>query len=320
MIANHSDSAVQVLLETWPQRHFAAQSQRPLALAQQAVAIHLAEVAEQAGLPAALLTEDSAPPDDGRAILIGWGAGSLLIPAHLAEMASAASDGRIWGNRALGADIWAFSGPSLPDFSLPPQAIFPPSAATQFRLSTGGDLCLLGAFAPDVLRDTGLALPDASTTDRILDTMRMLTRRTAEILLIGDPGSERWQYLERETACRVRLLGDSRGGLLASLLQSAGPRRFADFLRELGDAALINTRILFGQADYPGADDFYHSDLSDPARIVHGRLRGLTEELLASGRPFVLGGDSLMDGGICLLVEEAWKDQELARQFSVLSA
>jgi len=320
VIANHPGESVQLLLESWPQSDFAAQVQRPLALARQAAAIHIAEVAEQAGLPAMLLTKDSALPKSGRAILIRWGSGVLLTPAHLESIATAASDGRIWGNRSQSPDIWAFSGPVLPNFHRPPEAVFPPSAATLFRLVTGGDLCLLAAFAPDMLNDAGLTLPDAIVLGKALETMRMTTRRTTEILVIGDPGCERWQYLERETACRVRLLGDSQGGLLAALLESSGPRRFVQHLAELGDAALINSRILFSDADYPGADDFFHSDMGDTSRIVHDGLRGFTEGLLASGRPFVLGGESLLSSAIYLLVERAWQDQELARQFSVVDA
>jgi len=154
-------------------------------------------------------------------------------------------------------------------------------------------------------------------TRNTLDTVRMMTQRTAELLIIGDPGSEGWQYLERETACRVRLLGDSRGGLLAALLEAVGPRRFVQCLTELGDAALINTRILFRDADFPSEEDFLQSDQGYPSRVIHKGLRGLTEALLESNRPVVLGGDSLMSSGIYRLVKQAWKDQELARQFSV---
>ena len=151
------------------------------------------------------------------------------------------------------------------------------------------------------------------------DTVRLMTRRTAELLIIGDPGCDGWRHLERETACRVRLLADSRGGLLAALLEAAGPRRFAQCLTELGDAALINTRILFRDADFPSEEDFLQSDRGCPSRITHKGLRGLTEALLESGKPIVLGGDSLMRRGLYRLVKQAWQDQELARQFSVVA-
>lgn len=160
----------------------------------------------------------------------------------------------------------------------------------------------------------------AVMTQNTLAAMRMMTQRTAELLVIGDPGSEGWRYLERETACRVRLLGDSRGGLLAALLKAMGPRRFAQHLTELGDAALINTRILFPDTNSPTEDDFLQSDRGYPSRIRHQGLRELTKALLDSKRPFILGGDSLMSEGICALVRQAWKDQELARQFTVLNS
>lgn len=152
------------------------------------------------------------------------------------------------------------------------------------------------------------------------DTASLMTRRTAELLVIGDPGCEGWRYLERETACRVRLLADSRGGLLAALLEAVGPRRFAQCLAELGDAALINTRVLFRDTDFPAEEDFMQSDRGCPSRIAHEGLRQLTEALLAHGKPVILGGDSLMRRDIYRLVKQAWKDQELARQFNVVAS
>ena len=338
--------AFSLYLEAWPQADLQLQAQRPLALARQDVALRLAQVARDAGAPCYFLTDgaralsqirlaakDLVPvtglhPQDSaggalpgsRTIFVRWGSGSLLTHRTLLDMADAARDGRAWGNRAHGADIWASNGTRPANLHSPTQGVFPPTAATLFRLLTGSDLSLLSTHEPAALSAefTGLSAPIIK--QNVLAVTRLMTKRTAELVVIGDPGADGWKYLERETACRVRLLADSGGGLLAALLHSAGPKRFAKYLTELGQAALINTRILFSDSGYPSSDDFFLSDLGETERIAHLGLRALTETLLASEQAVVLGGASLVTGGMYLMVEKAWQDRELPQQMDTFNA
>jgi hypothetical protein len=285
-------------LESWPQADFQLGPRRPLALARQDIALRLAKsAAEQGGSPF-----------------------FLAESAAAASHTSAASDGRAWGNRTPVADILAGLSPFAQGIAATPQAVFPTAAGTLFRLMTGGDLALLATHAPQTLADEFVQLPSAVIRANVSAVTECMAQRSAELAVVGDPGAAGWKHLERETACRVRLLADSSGGLLAALLQSVGPRRFVAYLGELGDAALLNTRMLFRANDYPSANDFFWSDMGKTEWIVHATLQALTEHLLASNQAVILGGDSLMSGGIYLLIEKAWESRELPRQVSILNA
>ncbi|KKL97059.1 hypothetical protein LCGC14_1838290, partial [marine sediment metagenome] len=103
----------------------------------------------------------------------------------------------------------------------------------------------------------------------------LLTDRRSQIAVAGRIGSHVWQYLERETACRVRLFAEERGmeaegraaegkarSLLGFFLEQAGLQRFFGALAELGDAAFIDTRVLLAHFRVDAArSDRFLSDL-----------------------------------------------------------
>ncbi len=332
-------------LETWPQADLRLHAQQPLALARQSIALRLARIAADAGASLLLLAEnadslarfhaaadfpldapETATPQEwqrrvgteNRVLFVRWGSGGLLTTQNLLGLAASASKGQTWGNRTPNADILAGLAPLDLPWRIRPQAVFPPTAATLFRLLTGSDLSLFSTCADNTLSGDVALLPTPAIKHNIATVTHLMTQRPAELLVIGDPGAQGWKYLERETACRVRLLAEDRGGLVASLLQSAGVDRFVRYIGELGDAALINTRTLFAASNYPSPDDFFWSDLGRPGRIAHPVLRALTEAVLASNQAVVLGGASLTSGGIYLLVEKAWVNRTLPRQVSIL--
>ncbi len=321
MIGSDAENMLHVFLEVRPTRGNGRRIPPILAEARMRAAQHLAQAARECGAQVALLDGNRRVPChsvSGHALLVRWGAGALLDGEAIRQLGSAAGDGCTWGNRPEGADLWAFPVRMWPRPRSKPQKLFPPSAATMFCLATASDLCMLGALGQrNFIRhdETGAA---PRVLENIRAVTRLLTRRTAELAVLGDPGAEGWRHLEQETACRVRLLGDAPGGVLASLLASAGAARFVRYLSELGDGFLVNTRILFGDSDRPAPRDFLFSDLGRVERIAHPGLRLLTDALLNSTRPAILGGQSLLTGGVYLLIERAWESEELPRQYGTL--
>lgn len=320
MAGRNGENTLHVFLEIRPMR--GGRSIPPsLAEARRRTAQHLAQAAQECGARAEFLDgtrREPRHPFAGHALWVRWGAGALLDGESICRLGSAAHDGCIWGNRAENADLWAFPTGRWPQSGSRPQKVFPPTAATMFRLDTGGDLCLLAALGPQgFVRAEDLGASPA-VLERIHAVTRLLTKRTAELLVVGDPGTEGWRHLEQETACRVRLLGDGPNGMLAHLLAWAGPARFVEYLSELGDAILVNTRILFPDSDCPSPRDFFYSDTGQTDQIAHRGLRLLTETLLNGGRPAILGGSSLLAGGIYLLIERAWEGEELPRQYETI--
>jgi len=196
----------------------------------------------------------------------------------------------------------------------------PRNATTQFDLDTPTDLAILKlhpACGPQArLYLEGLDL-DTTALTRIMDIM---TDTSRQLLVAGRMPSYVWSYIERETACRVRVLSEERGmradgreerGDVRSLVglhyQQVGPRRFFQDLAQLSDAAIIDSRVLFGHLGLrPSPCDRFNSDLLRPDEIEDTAVRAFTEAALTAPIPIVLGGHSVVSGGLWALAEAAW--------------
>ena len=148
-----------------------------------------------------------------------------------------------------------------------------------------------------------------------------LTQRESQILVSGRVGSHTWQYLEQQTACRVRLFAEERSmaadgrsnsgnvrSLMALYLEKVGPEDLFKSLSELGDVAFIDSRVILAHFDLQiSRSDRFYSDLGKPEMIQDPFLRDFTTAALCASFPVILGGHSLMSGGIMGLNEVAWK-------------
>ena len=91
---------------------------------------------------------------------------------------------------------------------------------------------------------------------------------------------------------------------LGAFLQHAGPRAFFQSLAGACTAAILDTRVLFAHLGLaPTAQERFHSDLLRPAAIADPMIRALTEEAAATPVPLLLGGQSLVSGGVLALAE-----------------
>jgi hypothetical protein len=188
-------------------------------------------------------------------------------------------------------------------------------------LDAPADLVLLGRALP--AGATGSPLPARMTAVRAA-----LADRRAEVTIAGRTSAGTLAVLERRAACRVRALVEERGMRAASrlamdepgtgdvrppasalglLLDLAGPGALGRFLGRLGDAAVVDTRVLLAHrlgADerrWPDAEDRFASDLLLPGQIVDPWLRELTAAAVAAPIPILLGGHTLVGPGLPLL-------------------
>jgi len=201
----------------------------------------------------------------------------------------------------------------------------PRTIANQFDLDSTGDLAVLsyaGGAGPrlqDVLDAAGL------DTSRLAAAARLFTDKMAEVLVAGRVGSQVWQFLESETACRVRMFSEERGmlaagrdasgearSMLAFHLKAVGPRRFFEELAEMVQGAFIDTRPVFAHLGLqPSREDRFLSDTMQPSGIANSWLREFTEAAMEAPIPVVLGGSSLVASGVQLLSEAAWQRKDL---------
>ena len=277
--------------------------------------------------------------DMQRCFYLGGGAGPLLPADDLAGIARAmlAADRLLVTNNFYSSDFAAFGptsallGRPLPDndnelawllgedAGLPIREL-PRNGGTQFDVDTPMDLLALavhpgaGPFTRECL--AGLDLD----TGAIEAALPLLLDRDATILVAGRVSSATWGYLERETACSTRVLSEERGmrasgrqargevrSLLGYYLDAVGLERFFATLATMGQALFLDSRVLFAhQGLWPSAADRFHSDLRQPGQITDPFVRDLTHAAMEAPMPVIMGGHSLVSGGMYALVEAAW--------------
>lgn len=193
-------------------------------------------------------------------------------------------------------------------------------------------LATLAPGAPGWLRDVaereGLAVPRR-------EEMRALAADAhRELLVFGRSGSRTLRWLERNVRCRVRFLAEERGlraasrlaigedaspprsprpsrsprATLGRLLDETGPEGLAEVVADLGDGAIIDTRVLLAhrlgidEDGWPAPADRFASDLLRPAEVTDDWLRALTASAGLSSLPILFGGHSLVGPGIPILL------------------
>jgi hypothetical protein len=197
----------------------------------------------------------------------------------------------------------------------------PRTIESLFDIDSPADLAVLELAGRGGTRLRASLAPMALDVSRYERVMPLFMDTQREIMVAGRVGSRAWQYLESETACRIRLFAEERGmeadgraeagtarSLLGFLLESVGPRRFFETLGELGDAAIIDSRVLVAHAGArPSREDRFLSDLGRWEEIGDDFLRDLTKAAVDAPVPVLLGGHSLMSGSLMLLNQTAWQ-------------
>jgi hypothetical protein len=278
-----------------------------------------------------------------RPVYVGAGGVPLMRGSDLAGIAShlAREDNIVIANNYFSADIVAFRPGSaiekieqLESDNYLPRLLhdkaglesrpLPRSPETQFNIDSPGDLAILkvaGGAGERLQREVDKLEFDEGS---LRSVSRLLVDASAEVLLAGRVGSQVWPYLESETACRLRVYSEERGmraagrdtsgaarSLLAFHLREVGCERFFAELAELTDAACIDTRPMLAHlgCDASRSDRFW-SDLGRPDMIEDPFLRDLTNAAVNASIPVLLGGHSLIAGGLMLLNEAAWREED----------
>jgi hypothetical protein len=200
------------------------------------------------------------------------------------------------------------------------------TGATMFDVDTPVDLLILGLH-PDVGPHARVYLDGLSLDrSRIEAASAVFTDRQLQAVIAGRVSSTTLGMLERQSACRTRVFSEERGmradgrlergevrSLLGMHVQALGVERFfQEALPELGQAAFLDDRVIWAHCgSWPPASDRFHSDLYQPTKIIDPFLRRFTEAAMACPIPVVLGGHSLVAGGLYVLIESAWARSEV---------
>ncbi len=265
-------------------------------------------------------------------IVLGSGAIPMATSAdRRAFVAAAASDGqRALTNNRFSADIVAVSRaevlrnvPDLPTDNALPRwlaevAGYEVSDLRQrWRLGVDIDgpldLVLLGSMAGPAPAETA-----DRATERLAAVRAVAADPHAELIVAGRTSASGLAWLERRIAARTRAIVEERGlrtaiagqrpprSVLGALLDRDGPASLGRLLADLGEAALVDSRVLLAhrhgvdKAAWPAAEDRFASDLLLHERIGDPWLRELTQAAASAPIPIVLGGHTLVGPGLRL--------------------
>lgn len=189
--------------------------------------------------------------------------------------------------------------------------------AINLDLDTPADLAL-AARHPDLKPYLAAAVQDdrlgAIPVGPVLDVLKQPGGR---LVLIGRVSPQAWQALNRATQCWVRVYAEERGmrasgrqargevqSLLGEMLRQRGPEAFFATLAEMVDAAIIDNRpLMVSQGHWPDAEDRFAADLFMVDAVKNDWLRAFTAAAAAAPIPILMGGHSVVGGGLHALVE-----------------
>jgi len=270
----------------------------------------------------------------GGLIVLGSGAVPLATHADRRELVQVAGDDRprALTNNRYSADVVAVARagsvlagvPDLPSDNALPRWLAEHAGVpvddrrgqTRLGIDVDGplDLVLLGGRWGSMLgeADTAAVRATIAAVRSVIDDAR------AELVITGRVSAANLGWLEARTASRTRALIEERGlrtrrvgqrpaaSVLGALLDRDGPASLGEHLARLGDAAIVDTRVLlahrFGadEARWPSAEDRFASDLLLPSRVADPWLRALTGSAVAAPIPILLGGHTLVGPGLRL--------------------
>ncbi len=264
-------------------------------------------------------------------VVLGSGSIPLARPADLRAFvtAAAAPTPGVLTNNRFSADVVAVAGaealrevPDLPADNALPRWL-EEGCGYAVRERRGWRLGVDVDGPLDVVLLDRITTPppgvDLTVVNAALDGLAVVAAdRRAELVVAGRTSAATLTWLQRNRPVRVRALVEERGlrtavagqrpprSVLGGLLDRDGPASLGALLAELGDAAMVDSRVLFAhrlgadEAGWPGPEDRFASDLLLPDAIADPWLRELTRSAATAPIPVVLGGHTLVGPGLRL--------------------
>ena len=275
-------------------------------------------------------------------VVLGSGAIPLAMRADGAALLAVAGSGlrRATANNVFSADVMAIgaaanlaSVPNLPSDNALPRWLREhagyevtdlPRPRLQIDLDSPLDVVLVDAVSP-----TSAAVLEGADTATVHDRIDRIRAVTADphrqLVVAGRTSSTTLRWLEAATASRTRALIEERGlraigladvagrqsaprSVLGLVLDDRGPVALGAVLAELGDGAVVDSRVLLAhrlgadEAAWPPAEDRFASDLLLPDAVQDPWLRALTAAARDASIPVLLGGHTLVGPGLRLAI------------------
>lgn len=270
-----------------------------------------------------------------RLLYMGGASCPIIAPAELqwAVDQVAAGDNVVVMNNTQSADIVGVAPAAAIERIAPPEndnflgyllreaglqrILIPNSPRINYDLDTPTDYMVLSVLPWAGSRTAAAVRGLGFSTEAIDSLKRALMTHGAEIALIGRVGPTVIGFLNANFAVRTRVFSEERGmkalgreskgqvrTLVGEFIDAVGPAEFFARLSSICSACLFDTRPYFaGLADRVSEHDRFNSDLGKLDEIRHSGVRRFTDAALSSPVKPLLGGHSLVSGGLWALAE-----------------
>lgn len=210
------------------------------------------------------------------------------------------------------------------------RVLLPNSPWINFDLDTPADILILRR-QPWAGPRTAAAVAGLEWDDRRVGAIQeLLGRVSAELALVGRVGAPVVGFLNANFPIRVRVFSEERGmramgrvergevvSLLGRLVGRVGPEAFFEDLAAVAHGALIDTRVFLAHWKKRLTDrERFAADLGRAAEVADPEVRRFARAAYEAPIPVVLGGHSLVSGGIWVLAaarlhaEGRWSEEE----------
>jgi hypothetical protein len=191
------------------------------------------------------------------------------------------------------------------------------SAASRFDIDTPADL-LIADRHPQIGRHLRRYLDELGWESPRLDgVLAEMEREGGSLLIAGRVSSAAWGALEQATRCWVRVFAEERGmrasgrqgrgevrSLLSNHLGLIGIENFFEELGQLANGVILDNRVIVAARQvWPSTRDRFNSDLYRWEEVEDPFMRSLTRAAAEAPIPVVMGGHSVVGGGLLALTE-----------------
>lgn len=277
-------------------------------------------------------------PGDGF-VYMGGGSGFFMTIPEIVQFAETVRDnpGAVVSNNPFSADMFGSSDSgAIAQLDLPPNDNAVPmiaaaagmrmlalesSIGSAFDVDTPSDLMILASSIPRLASSERGVLevitsgPIEAAMGRLGRASDVLETELSEVALIGRVSPATVKELNARTRCRLRVFSEERsmrafgrdvpGGarsLIGRHVEAIGPEAFFADLAWCCDAAFIDTRVLFSHMGAAlSQEERFASDLGFHDRIENLAVARFVKAACEARLPVVLGGHSLVSGGVRVL-------------------
>jgi len=236
-------------------------------------------------------------------------------------------------NNAQSADLVAFRpASSINDINLPTMdnmlanylrdeagfemELMPMSLGIYFDLDTPTDILILAASSFTGER-TRMAVEKLDLDlGRIIRAKKVLGGYYEDIILMGRIGAPIIAHLNLNLKCRLRIFSEESMGevtaLMGFFIEEVGINKFFRYMEKIAACAFIDSRVLFAHFKLKLTEkERFYSDLGMYDRLDDPFAREFTLQSVESSIPVILGGHSLVSGGLWALADEVSEGQNV---------